>query len=77
LSPLLLIIKNDKAEELQKNIDEFLQDTDIFVVDIKVKTGNNITVLLDRDSTGIRIEDCVAVTRHIESNTIVILKIIT
>lgn len=56
-----------KTEEIQKTVDEFLQGSDIFVVDIKVKAGNNITVLLDRDSTGIKIEDCVAVTRHIES----------
>ncbi len=55
-----------QANELQKKIEEHLQDTDIFVVDIKVKAGNNITVLLDRDS-GIKIDDCVAMTRFIES----------
>lgn len=57
-----------KADEIEKKVIEYLQGTDIFVVDIKVKAGNNITILLDRDSTGIKIEDCVAVTRHIESN---------
>lgn len=57
-----------KADEIEKKVNEYLQGTDIFVVDIKVKAGNNITILLDRDSTGIKIEDCVAVTRHIESN---------
>lgn len=56
-----------QANELQKKIEDHLQDTDIFVVDIKVKAGNNITVLLDRDS-GIKIDDCVAITRFIESN---------
>lgn len=55
-----------KAEELNKIIEQYLQDTDKFVVELKVKTGNNITVLIDSD-TGITIDDCVALTRHIES----------
>jgi ribosome maturation factor RimP len=55
-----------KAEELQKIIEQYLQDTDKFVVELKVKPGNNITVLIDSDS-GITIDDCVALTRHIES----------
>lgn len=56
-----------KQEEIQKTVENYLQGTDIFVVDIKVRAGNNITVLLDRDTTGVKIEDCVALTRHIES----------
>ncbi len=56
-----------KAEQIKKTVEEYLHDTDIFVVDIKVKTGNNITVLLDSDK-GITIDDCVKVTRHIEAN---------
>lgn len=67
MSPLLLEQKMIKAEEIQKTVENYLQGTDIFVVDIKVRAGNNITVLLDRDTTGVKIEDCVALTRHIES----------
>ncbi|HLN52576.1 MAG TPA: ribosome assembly cofactor RimP [Lentimicrobium sp.] len=55
-----------KAEEIKKTVEEFLHDTDIFVVDVRVKAGNNITVLLDSDK-GITIDDCVNVTRRIES----------
>lgn len=55
-----------KAEDIKKTVDIFLQERDIFVVDIKVRPGNNITVLLDSD-TGIKIEDCAGVTRYIES----------
>ncbi|MGE5383299.1 MAG: ribosome assembly cofactor RimP [Omnitrophica WOR_2 bacterium] len=55
-----------QAEELKKTVEEYLHDTDIFVVDIKVKAGNNITILLDSDSN-IKIDDCVKVTRFIES----------
>ncbi len=55
-----------KADELKNAVEEYLQGTDKFVVDIKVKAGNNITILLDGD-TGIGIEDCISLTRHIES----------
>lgn len=55
-----------KADELKNSVENYLQGTDMFVVDIKVKTGNNITILLDRDS-GIRIDDCIKLTRFIES----------
>lgn len=55
------------ADELKKSVETYLQETDIFVVDIKVKPGNNINILLDSDS-GIKIDDCVALTRFIEAN---------
>lgn len=38
-----------------------------FIVDISVKPGNKIRVLLDNDK-GITISDCIAMSRHIESN---------
>ncbi len=51
---------------IQQEVEQLLEGTDKFVVDVKVKSGNRITVLLDSD-TSISIDDCVAVTRHIES----------
>jgi ribosome maturation factor RimP len=38
-----------------------------FIVDITVKQGNKIIVLLDNDN-GVSINDCVSMSRHIESN---------
>lgn len=38
-----------------------------FIVDINVKPGNKITILLDNDK-GVSISDCVAMSRHIEFN---------
>lgn len=57
-----MINKNDIENEVLKA----LEGSDKFVVDVRVKAGNRITVLLDSD-THITIDDCVAVTRHIES----------
>lgn len=53
-------------EAILKEVEAKLQDTDKFVVELTVKSGNRITVLLDSD-TSITIDDCIAVTRHIES----------
>ena len=55
----------DKSD-IQREVEKALGESDKFVVEIKVKAGNRITVLLDSD-THITIDDCVAVTRHIES----------
>lgn len=67
MSPFLLHLKKmiDK-ESIVREIETALLDTDRFIVEVKVKAGNRITVLLDSD-TQITIADCVAVNRHIES----------
>jgi ribosome maturation factor RimP len=54
------------AEDIRKTIEQKLEATDKFVVEVRVKSGNHITVLLDSD-TSINIDDCIAVNRHIES----------
>lgn len=46
--------------------EEKIADTDLFIVDISVRPGNRIEVLLDRDS-GLTVEDCRQVSRHIEN----------
>ena len=54
------------AEDIRKTVEEKIEGTDRFVVEVKVKAGNRITVLLDSD-TSVSIDDCIALTRHIES----------
>jgi ribosome maturation factor RimP len=41
--------------------------SDVFVVSISVRPGNAIEVLLDKDS-GLNVEDCKKVSRHVESS---------
>ena len=48
-------------------IKEFIEDRDIFLVGLKVSTTNKITVLVNKPS-GITIDECVELSRHIESN---------
>ncbi|MCD6659780.1 MAG: ribosome assembly cofactor RimP [Lentimicrobium sp.] len=55
-----------EKDAITREVESVLAETDKFVVEIKVKAGNRITVLLDSD-TSISIDDCIAVTRHIES----------
>jgi ribosome maturation factor RimP len=54
-------------DKIQKLADEKLVEGTNFIVDIAVKTGNKIIVLLDNDN-GVSIGDCVAMSRYIESN---------
>lgn len=56
-----------KKEEIEKLVNEKLSGTDKFLVDIKIKPVNNISIFIDSD-TNISISDCVDVSRFIESN---------
>lgn len=53
------------TEIIQNLVDEKLEGTSIYAVDITVSPGNVIKVELDGDE-GISIDDCVLVSRHIE-----------
>jgi len=51
---------------IQKLADEKLAEGGNFIVDISVKPGNKIVILLDNDK-GVSISDCVAMSRHVEA----------
>ena len=48
-------------------IDETIEDTDIFLVELKISGGNKISVLVDAIG-GLPITDCMKVSRGIEHN---------
>lgn len=47
-------------------VEEFLTDSDIFLVDTEIKPGNIISVEIDNEN-GITIDDCISITKYIES----------
>ena len=54
------------TEELIRQFtNEQLEGSNKFLISVKVKNGNNITVIIDGDEP-LRIEDCIAVSRYIE-----------
>lgn len=44
----------------------YLQGSPNYLVDVVLSSGNNITIEIDNDE-GVEIEDCVALSRHLES----------
>ena len=54
------------ANEIKNFIEEKLKDSDLFLVDVKVKPENNVEVEIDSDSP-VSIEECEKLTREIES----------
>lgn len=55
-------------KEFIRNITEqYLDNTSMFLVDVVVRPGNIIVVEVDSD-TGIGIDDCIALSRNIESH---------
>jgi len=54
------------TEELIRQFtNEQLEGSNKFLISVKVKNGNNITIVIDGDEP-LRIEDCIGVSRHIE-----------
>jgi ribosome maturation factor RimP len=47
---------------------EFVKETDYFVVDVRVSSTGKITVLIDKTSGGLMVEDCVRLSKFIEGN---------
>lgn len=45
---------------------QHIKDTDKFLIDVKVRAGNIIQILIDGDN-GVTIDDCVGVSRAVES----------
>jgi len=54
-------------EQVTALVEEKIAGTDLFIVEVNVKPGNKIEVFVDRDS-GLALEDCLKVSRHIEGN---------
>lgn len=55
------------AKRIEELVSEKIAGTELFIGEIKVKSGNVIYVFLDGDH-GVTIEQCVLISRHIEQN---------
>jgi ribosome maturation factor RimP len=55
-----------EKQKIQELIEEFIKDTGLFLVTIKVSNANRIIVLADKNE-GITIDECAAIHRHIEN----------
>lgn len=52
--------------QIQDIAEDFLLNSDIFLVDVAIRPGNIIIVEIDSQE-GVSIEDCIALIKHIES----------
>jgi ribosome maturation factor RimP len=52
------------VEHITELLEAHIRDTDIFIVEVKVGSGNAIRVHLDRPE-GISIDECVGISRHL------------
>jgi ribosome maturation factor RimP len=48
-------------------VDDFLKDSENYLIDIEVKSGNTIAVFIDNDES-VSIDDCIALNKFIESH---------
>ncbi len=53
--------------QIKQLVEEKIEETDYFIVDISVSSANQIRVEIDGDQ-GVKISDCVQISRHIEGS---------
>ena len=56
-----------EKSKIKTIVEENIQDTDFFIVDISISSSNKIRVIID-GMKGVGIDDCVRISRAIESN---------
>ena len=57
-----------EKEQISKLVEEAIAESDLFLVEVKVKPGNVIEVYVDADSA-VNIDQCVAISRYAETVT--------
>jgi len=55
-----------QKQTIEALVQEYLQGSDLTLVEVTVSEENDIEVIVTRES-GVSIDDCVALSRHIES----------
>jgi ribosome maturation factor RimP len=53
---------------IRQMVEPQLQETGLYLVNVLVKQGNAITVIIDGDTEAVTIDDCVRISRLIESS---------
>ncbi len=52
--------------QIFETVERYCEDKPLFLIDIRMKPGNKIIVIVDGDQ-GVTVEDCIQLHRHIES----------
>ena len=63
---IIHILNMYSRDQFEGIVNQLVDKLDFFVVDIRIGKGNKISVFIDSEK-GVHIEDCVTVSRHIES----------
>jgi ribosome maturation factor RimP len=66
-SPILLVLLMIEKEKIKQLVLSEIEKQNIFLVDLQVKTGNSIRIVLDSIS-GVTIDECVWLSKLIENN---------
>ena len=56
-----------QKEELEKAAAGYVEGKDLFVVDIKISADNDIDITIESDDRDVTLDDCVEMSRYIES----------
>jgi len=61
------MVENNLSTHIVKYLESYFQDTDLFLVDIKVSAKDKVQVYIDKASTNVNIDTCAKVSRYLEN----------
>ncbi len=67
MSSFLLAYNMIEVQRIKDLVEAKFENTDKFLVELDVKSGNQIFIFIDGDQ-GLTIDDCIQLTRHIRKN---------
>jgi ribosome maturation factor RimP len=65
-SPSFYFLDMIEKTIVKEIVDDFLKDSENYLIDVEVKSGNTIVVIIDNDRF-VSIDDCIALNKFIES----------
>jgi ribosome maturation factor RimP len=57
-----------KHKDIERLIDLNLREKDLFLVELKISSNNHIEIYIDSETSDVSIDDCVALSRFIETH---------
>ncbi len=66
MSPILLQIRMISTQEIENIVNEKIQETELFLVELLISGNNNISIVID-SNTDVKIDDCIQLSRFIEN----------
>lgn len=64
--PFFIMVTNKLSTHIANFLEDYFQNTDLFLVDVKISGKQSIQVFVDRSTKNINIDTCAEISRYLE-----------